>query len=157
MVRTSHRSGAEDYDPSTTVATSGALSSAGAALSRLDSVPCVIDVRYVNGVPCRSMVFIESAIFTRQVRELLADEAYAAFQRYLALNPYAGDVIQGTGGLRKMRWSVAGRGKSGGVRVIYFHLDAQSQIRLLLSYRKGIKDDLTAAEKKTLRKLNQDW
>lgn len=78
-------------------------------------------------------------------------------QRYLALNPHAGDVIQGTGGLRKARWAAEGGGKRGGVRVIYFHVSAQSQCRMLLIYRKGIKDDLTTAEKKTLRKLNENW
>jgi len=103
------------------------------------------------------MVFIETPVFTRQVQELLSDEAYSGFQWYLALNPRAGEVIQGTGGLRKVRWSVPGAGKRGGVRVIYFHVAAQSQLRLLLIYRKGVKDDLTAAEKKTLRKLNRDW
>ena len=103
------------------------------------------------------MVFIETPVFTRQVQELLSDEAYSAFQWYMALNPRAGDVIQGTGGLRKVRWSVASGGKRGGVRVIYFHVAAQAQVRLLLIYRKGVKDDLTAAEKKTLRTLNQDW
>ena len=103
------------------------------------------------------MVFIETPVFTRQVQELLSDETYSAFQWYLALNPDAGDVIRDTGGLRKVRWSVAGSGKRGGVRVIYFHIAAQAQVRLLLIYRKGVKDDLTAAEKKTLRTLNQDW
>ncbi len=68
-----------------------------------------------------------------------------------------GDVIQGTGGLRKVRWPVPGRGKSGGVRVIYFHVAANARVRLLLIYRKGVKDDLTPAEKKTLRKPSQDW
>lgn len=103
------------------------------------------------------MVFIESAVFTRQVQELLTDEAYARLQEYLALNPKAGQVIQDTGGLRKVRWAVPGSGKSGGVRVIYFHAMAQAQIRLLLIYAKGVKDDLNAAEKRVLRKLNQDW
>jgi len=103
------------------------------------------------------MVFIETPVFTRQVQELLSDEAYSAFQWDLALNPDAGDVIRDTGGLRKVRWSVAGRGKRGGVRVIYFHVAAQAQVRLLLIYRKGVKDGLTAAEKKTLRTLSQDW
>lgn len=91
------------------------------------------------------------------VRELLSDEAYAAFQWRLAVNPRAGEVIQGTGGLRKVRWSAPGSGKRGGVRVIYFHVAADAQVRLLLIYRKGAKDDLTAAEKRTLRRLNQDW
>jgi len=54
------------------------------------------------------MVFIETPVFTRQVRELLSDEAYAAFQWHLAVNPRAGEVIQGTGGLRKVRWSAPG-------------------------------------------------
>ncbi|TLZ44789.1 MAG: hypothetical protein E6K32_04830 [Gammaproteobacteria bacterium] len=103
------------------------------------------------------MVFIETPVFTRQVQKLLSDEAYSAFQWYLAINPQAGDVVQGTGGLRKVRWSVSGSGKRSGVRVIYFHVTAQAQVRLLLIYRKGVKDELTAAEKKTLRKLNQDW
>ena len=103
------------------------------------------------------MVFIESAIFTRQVQELLTDEAYAEFQQYLAQCPEAGDVIRETGGLRKVRWSVPGGGKSGGVRVIYYHVSAQGQCRMLLIYRKGVKDDLSAAERKVLRKLNKDW
>jgi hypothetical protein len=103
------------------------------------------------------MVFIESAVFTRQVLELLNDEAYGEFQQYLAMHPEAGDVIQDTSGLRKVRWSVPGGGKRGGVRVIYFHVSAQAQCRMLLIYRKGVKDDLSAAEKKTLRKLNKDW
>jgi hypothetical protein len=103
------------------------------------------------------MVFIESAVFTRQVQELLTDEAYAQLQEHLALNPQAGPVIQDTGGLRKARWGVPGGGKRGGARVIYFHVSAQAQIRLLLIYAKGVKDDLSAAEKKTLRKLNANW
>ena len=103
------------------------------------------------------MVFIESAIFTRQVRELLTDEQYTDLQWHLALDPRAGDVIQGTGGLRKVRWASGSGGKRGGVRVIYFHAVSQSQVRLLLIYRKGVKDDLSTAEKKILRKLNENW
>jgi|SRR5581483_8662516 len=103
------------------------------------------------------MIFIESTAFTQDLPELLSDEAYASFQQYLLVNPRAGDVVQGTGGLRKIRWNVAGRGKRGGVRVIYFHRGTHDQIRLLVIYRKGIKDDLTAAEKKTLRTLNENW
>ena len=103
------------------------------------------------------MIFVESGVFTRQVQELLSDESYAEFQQYLTQCPEAGDVIRDTGGLRKVRWSVPGRGKSGGVRVIYYHVCAQGLIRLLVIYRKGIKDDLNVAEKKTLRKLNENW
>lgn len=103
------------------------------------------------------MVFVESAVFTRQVRELLTDDDYAGLQWHLALYPKAGDVIQNTGGLRKVRWAGGGVGKRSGVRVIYFHAVSQKQVRLLLIYRKGVKDDLSAAEKKVLRKLNENW
>ena len=56
-----------------------------------------------------------------------------------------------------MRWTNGGGGKRGGVRVIYFHAVSQNQVRLLLIYRKGGKDDLSAAEKKVLRRLNENW
>ena len=103
------------------------------------------------------MIFIETSVFTRQVRELLTDDEYAAFQITLAANPLGGDVIQGTGGLRKVRVAVKGRGKRGGARVIYYYVSSAAQIRLLLIYVKGRKDDLSAAEKRTLRGLNERW
>ena len=100
---------------------------------------------------------IETPIFTADVRVLLSDVEYARLQEHLVRHPDAGDVIAGTGGLRKIRWAVAGTGKQGGSRVIYFHAVAQSQIRMLLIYRKGIKDDLTPREKSVLRKINAEW
>ncbi len=103
------------------------------------------------------MIFIESPVFSADLLELLSDDEYSAFQRYLIANPDAGDVIQGTGGLRKVRWAAGGKGKSGGVRVIYFHVDELEQIRLLLIYRKGIKDDLTEREKSILRGIKDRW
>jgi hypothetical protein len=103
------------------------------------------------------MIFVESPVFTADVRELLDDVSYGKLQQHLADYPDAGDVIQGTGGLRKVRWAVPGKGKSGGVRVIYYHVVSHAQIRMVLVYRKGIKDDLTPKEKAALRKLNKDW
>ncbi|MGC5699457.1 hypothetical protein J4P02_04540 [Pseudomonas sp. NFXW11] len=103
------------------------------------------------------MIFIESPIFTEDLQELLSDESYGEFQEYLALHPTAGDVIRGTNGLRKVRWTASGRGKSGGVRVIYYHVTLAQQIRLILIYRKGIKDDLSASEKKILSEINKEW
>lgn len=103
------------------------------------------------------MIFIETPVFTEDVINLLSDEEYAEFQKYLANNPLAGEVIQQTGGLRKVRWSAQGKGKRGGVRVIYYHVTADSQIRLILIYKKGIQDDLTAEQKKMLRQLNERW
>lgn len=103
------------------------------------------------------MIFIETQIFTEDVLQLLSDEEYAEFQKYLGHNPLAGDVIQQSGGLRKVRWSAQGKGKRGGVRVIYYHLTADSQIRLILIYKKSKQDDLTADQKKMLRQLNERW
>ncbi len=103
------------------------------------------------------MIFIESPIFTADVKELLSDEEYAGLQAYLVRDPDVGDLITQTGGLRKVRWTSTGRGKRGGTRVIYYHGVARSQIRMILIYRKGIKDDLSPKEKALLRKLNEAW
>ncbi len=103
------------------------------------------------------MIFIETHIFTEDVKALLPDDEYRAFQGFLADNPERGDVIQNTGGLRKIRWGSHGKGKRGGVRVIYYYVKRSAQIRLLLIYQKGIKDDLTAAQKKQLQQLNEGW
>lgn len=117
----------------------------------------VIDVRKSMTYGESSMIFVESPIFTADVSELLTDSSYAKLQQSLADHPESGDLIQGTGGLRKIRWAVPGKGKSGGVRVIYYHVVSHAQIRMVLIYRKGIKDDLTPKEKLVLRKLNKDW
>jgi len=103
------------------------------------------------------MEFIESHIFEKQVDALLSDDEFALFQGFLFSNPKAGAVIQETGGLRKVRRAIKGKGKSGGVRVIYFYVMAAGQIRLIAIYKKGVKDDLNAAEKKVLKKLNENW
>jgi hypothetical protein len=100
---------------------------------------------------------VETPIFTADVRELLSDEEYSALQEHIVDHPNAGPVIAGTGGLRKIRWTVAGKGKRGGTRVIYYHVVAAAQIRMILIYRKGIKDDLTPREKAVLRKINSEW
>jgi hypothetical protein len=83
--------------------------------------------------------------------------AMQSFSVFLRSSLMPGNVIQGTGGLRKIRWVARGKGKRGGVRVIYLHVSARQQIRRLLTYRKGVKDDLTASEKKVLRALNEAW
>ncbi|EKY3230845.1 type II toxin-antitoxin system RelE/ParE family toxin [Cronobacter malonaticus] len=103
------------------------------------------------------MLFIETEIFTRAVAALLSDDDYQRLQWFLALWPDYGDVIPDTGGLRKARWLAGGRGKRGSVRIIYFYRAAADEIRLLLIYRKGIKDDLSPHEKSVLRMLNERW
>ena len=103
------------------------------------------------------MIFIETPIFTEDLLQLLSDDEYMEFQKYLAWNPLAGDIIQQTGGLRKIRWSAGGKGKRGGVRIIYYYLTENFQVRLLLIYKKGKQDNLTADQKKMLRQLNERW
>lgn len=72
--------------------------------------------------------FIETPLFTRLVYDCLSDEEYAALQAHLARDPEAGAVVPGSGGVRKVRWGMAGRGKRGGVRVIYFARAAKSHL-----------------------------
>ena len=72
--------------------------------------------------------FVETNLFTRLVQEYLSDEAYSALQQALLADPEAGAVIPGSGGVRKLRWGVAGRGKRGGIRVIYFLRARQGQV-----------------------------
>jgi len=103
------------------------------------------------------MVFIETPLFTRQVTELLDDDSYAEFQRMLILNPQAGDVIAGTGGLRKVRVALQGRGKRGGARVIYYWFSERAQIGLLMMYPKNAQADLSATQRKTLRDVIEHW
>lgn len=103
------------------------------------------------------MIFIETPMFTKRLRELLDDDSYAAFQQLLADRPDVGDVIEGTGGIRKVRVASSGRGKRGGSRVIYYHFTTASQIALLLIYPKNEKDDLTADERKVLKQIIERW
>lgn len=103
------------------------------------------------------MIFIETPLFTKRLRELLDDDSYAEFQRQLVLNPEAGDVIEGTGGIRKMRVASSGHGKRGGSRVIYYHFTAAAQIALLMIYPKNEKDDLSADERKALKQIIEHW
>lgn len=103
------------------------------------------------------MIFIETPIFTKRLKELLDDDSYREFQNFLAVNPNAGDVIQGTGGLRKVRVATSGRGKRGGSRVIYYHFTAAAHIALLMIYPKNEKDDLTLLERKALKQIIEKW
>lgn len=103
------------------------------------------------------MVFIEISSFTQALRQLLTDDEYRRFQQFLLANPLAGDVIQGTGGLRKVRWTLGAQGKRGGVRVIYYFAAARQQILLLMVYPKSRKDDLSKDDKADLRKIVEKW
>ena len=102
------------------------------------------------------MILIETPIFTREIQRLLPDETYRQFQKELVVHPEAGDLIVGSGGLRKIRWALPGKGKSGGVRVIYYWHRPHA-IFLLLPFKKSEAEDLTADQVKLLRRLVEEW
>lgn len=96
--------------------------------------------------------FIETTLFTRQIKQIATDDELMELQRILIACPDKGDLIQKTGGLRKIRMATGSQGKSGGARVIYF-LATTEIIYLVMAYPKSIKDSLTDVEKAGLKKL----
>ncbi len=99
------------------------------------------------------MVFVETSVFTRQITKLLTDEEYRDLQAVLVNRPTRGVLIPGSGGLRKIRWAAWGRGKRGGVRVIYYWAITQERILMLFAYPKSERDDLTQKQLKILREV----
>ena len=99
------------------------------------------------------MRFVETPIFTRQVTTLLSDDEYKALQQALLLRPEQGALIRGSGGLRKVRWTKRGIGKRGGIRVIYYWNEGDAAFFMLFAYGKNVKDDLTQAQLKVLRRI----
>jgi hypothetical protein len=96
---------------------------------------------------------IETSIFTRQITALLSDEEFRNFQSRIAANPALGPLIQGGGGIRKIRVAVGARGKSGGARVIYYWAVRKDVIVLLYAYPKNAAADLTPQQVSQLAKL----
>jgi hypothetical protein len=103
------------------------------------------------------MVFIETNLFTKQLAAYLSDNEYRELQGFLIEKPNAGDLIQGTGGLRKLRWGAGGKGKRGGIRIIYYWQTMQNQIYMMTLYAKNEMKDLSAKEKKLLRLMVEEW
>jgi hypothetical protein len=99
------------------------------------------------------MEFIEAPAFTRHLPGYLADDEYKEVQARLGSNPELGDLMPGTGGFRKLRWADVrrGKGRRGGLRLIYYHFRSDHQIWLLTLYDKDEASDLTASEKKALK------
>ena len=106
---------------------------------------------YIN-----SMVIIETPIFTKQLLSTFSEEEYRLFQAALLERPDAGKVIPGGAGLRKLRWAVEGRGKRGGVRVIYYWFTSRGTILLLFMYPKNVQDNLTQDQLKQLKKIIEE-
>ncbi len=99
------------------------------------------------------MVIIETSLFTKKITALLSDEEYRILQKDLLAMPGSGSIIQGSGGIRKIRCGGSGRGKRGGVRVIYYWATNLDQIFMLYAYAKNESDDLTKDQLSALREI----
>lgn len=102
------------------------------------------------------MEIIETSVFTRKIRELISDEEYGELQFALIQRPEIGVIIPQSGGIRKIRWSGSGRGKRGGIRVIYYWYVNEQQIYMLLAYAKNEQANFSAAQLKVLKKLVEE-
>ena len=99
------------------------------------------------------MKIVETPVFTKRVKTLIPEEEYRKLQNELILNPEKGKIIKGSGGLRKIRQSIPGKGKSGGVRVIYYFVIQRETILMLFVYTKSDQEDLTKDQLKILKSL----
>ena len=98
--------------------------------------------------------FIETSVFTKRWSELqLSDDDLLELQKYILINPEAGDIIQGTGGLTKLRFPLPNKGKSGGVRALYVDFIRQETVYLINCYRKSDKESITGSEKAMYKTL----
>ncbi len=102
------------------------------------------------------LTVVETLLFQRQWPLYWTEEQRGEFASFIAEHPTAGDVVSGSGGIRKVRWSRAGSGKSGGVRVIYFTRTAEGEIVLLTLYAKAKTDNLTGATLKEIRRALEE-
>ncbi len=102
------------------------------------------------------MEFLETPVFTKLISKLISDEQYHLLQLQLSVRPESGDLIRGSGGIRKVRWAGSSRGKRGGIRVIYYFINEDNQIYMLYAYPKSKKDDLSPDQIKQLKKLVEE-
>ena len=98
--------------------------------------------------------FIETPVFEKRIKELFTDDEYLLIQQELLNNPVKGDLIQGTGGLRKIRFG-RNSGKSGGVRILYYYTDDYGRIYMIAVYTKSSKDNITSSEKAVFKAFIQ--
>jgi mRNA-degrading endonuclease RelE of RelBE toxin-antitoxin system len=102
------------------------------------------------------MHFLETTVFARRAKALLSEEEYRSLQVALLLRPEQGNLIKGSGGLRKIRWGSRERGRRGGLRVIYHWDKAGERFFMLFIYRKSETGDLTPVQVKVLRRVVEE-
>jgi hypothetical protein len=107
----------------------------------------------MSGAP--PITVVETPEFLSATRKLLTEEERAVLVDYLAYNPSAGELIQGTGGVRKLRWGLERRGKRGGARVIYFYHSADIPLFALTAYAKNERADLSQKDRNDFRQLTK--
>lgn len=103
------------------------------------------------------MEFIETKLFTKLIYGYLIDDEFSDLQIVLSCNPEIGDIMRNTGGLRKVRWKAKGKGKRGGIRIIYYWYKSANKIFLLTIFAKNEVSDLSARERKILKQLVEEW
>lgn len=102
------------------------------------------------------MRFVETPIFTTVLQRHLHDERYRQLQIALMLRPEQGPIIRGSGGLRKLRWAPTGRGKRGGLRVIYYWAREEEAFYMLYAYSKSEQGDLTPEQTRRLGRVARE-
>jgi hypothetical protein len=99
------------------------------------------------------VVLKETSIFTKRIIDLVSDDEYRELQLELVRNPNCGNIIPGSGGLRKMRWKIPGKGKRGGIRIIYYWFAAESIVLMLFVFKKNERSDLDKEQLKLLKNI----
>jgi hypothetical protein len=106
--------------------------------------------RIFRGMECALVTVIETTAFARRAEKLLSPDERGEVISFLAENPEAGDEVPGTGGVRKVRFAAKGKGKSGGVRVIYYYFDQSTPLYAVFIYGKGEQANLTPDQKRAV-------
>lgn len=104
----------------------------------------------------RHVLIYRDALFSRAVLRYLTDDEYGTLQEYLNSNPEAGAVVPGSGGVRKLRWRLAGGGKRSGLRIIYYLLQEHGQIWMLTLYGKNVRENIPAHLLRQMKKAIDD-
>ena len=101
--------------------------------------------------------FIEAPFFTKALPNYLDDDEYRELQQFLSANPESGAVVPGSGGVRKLRWSLKGQGKRGGLRVIYYFRRSVGEIWMVTIYSKNVRGNIPAHVLKQMKEALETW